>query len=197
MQGCCKAMRKNIKGDFGCYAGYARERLPLSIEDTYINSGVLLIDLLKWRENEITKKCIDKYKKDHKCYNRDFVWHFSSLYQDVKYYLYEYKWDETNKSYNATGGKYIIDENAAEKLKTRLSVRNAYAYYVIAIALGLIDSLGKNFVVRSWNADPNNGKTTKWWPAFYDMDSACGGSNDGSENVPETAYIDKYANSCT
>lgn len=45
--------------DFGCYAGYARERLPLSIEDTYINSGVLLIDLLKWRENEITKKCID------------------------------------------------------------------------------------------------------------------------------------------
>ena len=42
----------------------------------------------------ITKKCIDKYKKDHKCYNRDFVWHFSSLYQDVKYYLYEFKWDE-------------------------------------------------------------------------------------------------------
>ena len=109
----------------------------------------------------------------------------------------EYKWDETNKSYTATGGIYRIDENAAEKLKTRLSVRNAYAYYVIAIALGLIDSLGKNFVVRSWNADPNNGKTTKWWPAFYDMDSACGGSNDGSENVPETAYIDKYANSCT
>ena len=26
--------------DFGCYAGYLRERLPLSIEDTYINSGV-------------------------------------------------------------------------------------------------------------------------------------------------------------
>ena len=42
----------------------------------------------------ITKKYIDKYKKDHKCYNRDFVWHFSSLYQDVKYYLYEFKWDE-------------------------------------------------------------------------------------------------------
>lgn len=45
--------------DFGCYAGYARERLPLSIDDTYINSGVLLIDLLKWREEEITKKCVD------------------------------------------------------------------------------------------------------------------------------------------
>ena len=45
--------------DFGCYAGYARERLPLRIDDTYINSGVLLIDLLKWREKDIAKKCVD------------------------------------------------------------------------------------------------------------------------------------------
>ena len=45
--------------DFGCYQGYTRERVPLYIDDTYINSGVLLIDLLKWREKDITKKCID------------------------------------------------------------------------------------------------------------------------------------------
>lgn len=44
--------------DFGCYAGYMREHLSLSIKDTYINAGVLLIDLKRWRAGGFAGKCI-------------------------------------------------------------------------------------------------------------------------------------------
>ena len=34
----------------------------------------------------------------------------------------------------------------------------------------------------------------KWWPCFYDMDTATGLSNTGEENVKKTAYIDIFKN---
>lgn len=43
---------------------------------------------------EITKRSIDTYINEHKRSSRDFDWHFRNIYQDVKYYLYDYKWDE-------------------------------------------------------------------------------------------------------
>ncbi|MEE0855450.1 hypothetical protein [Eubacterium ventriosum] len=37
----------------------------------------------------------------------------------------------------------------------------------------------------------------KWYPCFYDMDTANGVSNTGEENVAKTAYIDGFSNADT
>jgi len=37
----------------------------------------------------------------------------------------------------------------------------------------------------------------KWYPCFYDMDTANGVSNTGEENVANTAYIDGFSNADT
>ena len=68
-------------------------------------------------------------------------------------------------------------------------------YFVIAILFGMIDSLGKNLTLRSWNlTDGNNGTFV---PAFYDMDTALGLDNAGLEKVDPTAYVDYWINSNT
>ena len=68
-------------------------------------------------------------------------------------------------------------------------------YFVIAVLFGMIDSLGKNLTLRSWNlTDGNNGTFV---PAFYDMDTALGLDNAGLEKVDPTAYVDYWINSNT
>ena len=68
-------------------------------------------------------------------------------------------------------------------------------YFVVAVLFGMIDSLGKNLTLRSWNlTDGNNGTFV---PAFYDMDTALGLDNAGLEKVDPTAYVDYWINSNT
>lgn len=115
--------------------------------------------------------------------------------EDVKKYI----WDDATRSYKLGSGSYPAQQSwsqLADDLNNRLSIRNAYSYFIICIAFGLVDSLGKNMTLRSWNVggeltDPNS---NKWYPCFYDMDTANGLSNTGEENVPKTAYIDTFSN---
>ena len=114
----------------------------------------------------------------------------------------KYRWNVANKGYEKTGATYPAQQSwsaLADDLSLRLSIRNAYSYFMICVVFGLVDSLGKNMVLRSWNV---GGSTTddnmnKWYPCFYDMDTANGVSNTGEENVAKTAYIDGFSNAST
>lgn len=109
----------------------------------------------------------------------------------------KYVWDDVNKAYKKGAGSYTEStDTSSERLISQLSIQNTYAYYTIVMALGLTDSLGKNFTLRTWNGDPDSDAPTRWWPSFYDMDTACGTANDGTENVPVTVHVDKYLNKC-
>lgn len=110
----------------------------------------------------------------------------------------QYIFDGT--SYVKTGASYTADLNTAQELlMKRLSIKNAISYYVIANAFGMVDSLGKNLTLRSWNArydnnEDDNKELNKWYPCFYDMDTALGLTNAGDENVASTVYMDRYEN---
>lgn len=74
---------------------------------------------------------------------------------------------------------------------------NANKYLITAIVFGMIDSLGKNLTLRTWNA-ARNSQTQEtsgiFYTSFYDMDTALGLDNYGSEDVPSTIYIDYWYN---
>lgn len=70
---------------------------------------------------------------------------------------------------------------------------NANRYLCVALAFGMLDSLGKNMTLRSWNIS-DKGKKGMFYTAFYDMDTAFGLDNYGNEEVPETTYLDYWYN---
>lgn len=70
---------------------------------------------------------------------------------------------------------------------TRLNIRNAMSYYVIAMIFGMVDSMCKNLTFRSWGG-------TRWWTCFYDMDTAFKMDNSGSQAVKYWAHFHKYFN---
>lgn len=104
-------------------------------------------------------------------------------------------------SYVNTGERYTADLNVASELMIkRLSIKNAIGYFVIANAFGMVDSLGKNLTLRSWDArydssEDDDKDINKWYPCFYDMDTALGLTNSGDESVSPTVYMDSYVNS--
>lgn len=113
--------------------------------------------------------------------------------------IFKYRWNTINKGYEKTGATYPAQQSwsaLADDLSLRLSIRNAYSYFMICVVFGLVDSLGKNMVLRSWNVGGSltDSGFNKWWPCFYDMDTANGLSNTGEENVAKTAYIDGFSN---
>ena len=122
---------------------------------------------------------------------------FSCLARMTNSEVPRYAWDGDKKTYYKLSGQVYPAVNNwssdADLLGLRLSLKNAYSYFMISIAFGLVDSLGKNMVLRSWNV--GDGETmNKWWPCFYDMDTATGLSNTGEENVKKTSYIDIFKN---
>lgn len=88
----------------------------------------------------------------------------------------------------AGGNPYNASENAMQNFDALFSINNAVAYFVITSAFGMVDSLGKNLTLRTWD----NGN--KWWVCFYDMDTALGISNEGDEGISSTEFIDTYSN---
>lgn len=99
-----------------------------------------------------------------------------------------YRYNSATSKYESTGNRYAMTEDYMSTFDERLSIKNAVSYYVIAIALGMIDSLGKNLTLRTWNGGE------KWWTAFYDMDSALKLTNEGKDDVSETINVDTYEN---
>ena len=63
----------------------------------------------------------------------------------------------------------------------------ASTYFVLACLFGLVDSLGKNLNIRSFDQ-----KT--WYTSFYDMDTGLGINNEGQEIVKNDIYLDKFTN---
>lgn len=104
-----------------------------------------------------------------------------------------YKYNYENGSYIKTSERYQEMVGGYENLVNTLNIKNAVTYFVIATLHGMIDSLGKNLTLRTWNA---NDETPMWYTCFYDMDSAEGLTNAGDESVAETAYVDVYRNKC-
>ena len=70
---------------------------------------------------------------------------------------------------------------------------NACRYFCAAMAFGMVDSLGKNMTLRSWNINAS-GSEGLFNIAFYDMDTANALDNYGKEDIPSTCYIDYWYN---
>ena len=51
-------------------------------------------------------------------------------------------------------------------------------YYILCYAFGMVDSLGKNMTISSW--DVGSDGNPLWYPMFYDMDTAFGFTNNGA-----------------
>ena len=100
----------------------------------------------------------------------------------------KYKYTYQNSTFVKTNMLYETTSDNMNSFNDYISVNNAVAYFVIAMAFGMIDSLGKNLTLRTWDG----GK--KWWTCFYDMDTALGLSNEGAESIPEDTFIDKFEN---
>ena len=63
----------------------------------------------------------------------------------------------------------------------------ASSYFILACLFGLVDSLGKNLNIRSFDQK-------KWFTSFYDMDTGLGIDNEGKEIIKNDIYIDKFSN---
>lgn len=101
-----------------------------------------------------------------------------------------YYFDEKANKYVLKGSdnRYVTTSDNMANFNDTMSIRNAVSYYTIVMGLGMVDSLGKNLTIRTWNGG------NKWWTAFYDMDSALQLGNEGSENIAATAGIDTFEN---
>ena len=110
----------------------------------------------------------------------DYYGDLYNKYDGIKYY-------EINSQGNyETDGSVIAQQNdSAGDIEAHLNIKNAAAYFVIANAFGMTDSLGKNLTLRTWDGGE------KWYCCFYDMDTALALANDGSESNPVTVAIDK------
>lgn len=125
---------------------------------------------------------------------------FSDLAGMTSSEIKKYVYDSNLHNYILGSGTYPANSQwgtLGADLVERLCIKNAYAYYMVSIIFGLVDSLGKNMTLRSYNVTNQSGNITKWYPCFYDMDTANALSNVGDDNVPKTAYIDSFSNSTT
>ena len=84
-------------------------------------------------------------------------------------------WSYNEQASNETQMRTYLDTDALRK------------YFVLAMTFGLVDSVCKNMVFRTWNA-------TRWYPAFYDMDTAFKMDNRGSDTIPYDAFPHRYFN---
>jgi hypothetical protein len=76
-----------------------------------------------------------------------------------------------------------------------ISVQNTAFYFVVCQLFGLIDNFGKNLQFKYWGIPTEkNNVSYKWSPTFYDMDTALGVSNTGTEDVPPTVFDESIIN---
>lgn len=98
--------------------------------------------------------------------------------------IYNHTLDNTGAIISTHGNAPIAQSRESYALvDTKLHLKNAAAYFVIANAFGMTDSLGKNMTLRTWDG-------VKWYTCFYDMDTALGLDNVGDESIPTNAALD-------
>lgn len=139
-----------------------------------------------------------KYRKS---YNEDFIC-YNGIAQCINFI-------------NANSGNSF--KNLANKF---LDLRYCIDYYILTMTFGMVDNLGKNLMINSWNyrtdtdgniipidpkfIDPNDISAStelasKWYPTFYDMDTCLGLNNAGTEYIDADAemqidYLCGYVN---
>lgn len=97
-------------------------------------------------------------------------------------------------------GKTFASERPQQPERLEISFKNAEFYYVVCMLFGLIDNFGKNMQFKYWGdggKDSTGNYTNQyetWSPTFYDMDTALGVSNTGSEDVPPTTFDESIIN---
>lgn len=105
-------------------------------------------------------------------------------------------------NYSAFVNKFCIDAGPTDNLISgdpdtvsgRLFPYLTFSrYFLITILFGMIDSLGKNLTLRTWNLNSTT-LTGLLFPAFYDMDTDLGLSNFGNEDVNAMAFVDYWMN---
>lgn len=136
-----------------------------------------------------------------KAYNEDFIC-YNGIAQCINFI-------------NANSGESF--KNLASKF---LDLRYCIDYYILTMTFGMVDNLGKNLMINSWNyrtdddgniipidpkfINPNDISestelASKWYPSFYDMDTCLGLNNVGTEYIDADAemqidYLCGYVN---
>lgn len=89
------------------------------------------------------------------------------------------------KTWIPTGDRVqqVNNQDALDGLFNSLDVQSAYKYAVVALMFGLVDNFCKNMPFISFNGD------TKFKIGFYDMDTACGMTNQGELGVQSYVYM--------
>lgn len=103
--------------------------------------------------------------------------------------VFEYEWDGANMVVpNQTqGGATIHRPNKS----CPFNPKNASFYYVVCMLFGLVDSLGKNLNMRLWN---RTSADSQWFTCFYDMDTALGIDNIGTQKVDPDVLDESLTN---
>ena len=112
----------------------------------------------------------------------------SGVTHNIFYPIYPYRviGMGSDKQYERISDTPIAQNNDGyESLINAIDISTAAHYFMIANAFGMTDSLGKNMTIRSWDGG------NKWFTCFYDMDTALGLANDGTESILVTASIDR------
>lgn len=193
---------------------YEDKGCPAIIKEYQVKTGDIAIDLSRSiKQNEIYSYEFDSAGDDnteeHCSWSQDSInvikrmgtfrypenvgdteWNnIKPLFSVTANFLGKDKYDFRDGVWLPIGGKYIFDKDSnPEELCRRLNITNALAYFDIAVAFGMVDSLGKNMTLRTWDG----GKT--WWCCFYDMDTALKLTNAGYEEVDPMVYIDIFKN---
>ena len=95
-------------------------------------------------------------------------------------------------------GEYYEDAStyytATYVINKKFHWKNANSYFLLAMALGMVDSLGKNMTLRTWNSNSEDNGVGLWYTCFYDMDTCLGLNNYGAQIIGKNVSIDKYEN---
>lgn len=88
---------------------------------------------------------------------------------------------------HSTNGNAAMDEINNNNYWSK---RGCILYMLMAYVFGMIDNLGKNLIVRTWNSDDTH--TGTWYPMLYDMDTILGQDNQGEIAYNSNVDLDIY-----